>query len=358
MSSPTRPPQCPSRVARGVPTHTFADVDADPALRPDVVVVPGLTKPYGAAEAPLRTWVTRQHEHGAKVLGVCSGAMVLAETGMLDGLDATSHWSRISALQKSRPAAHWLRGRVYVEDGSVTTTAAVTSGVPGSLHLVAELAGAAEAQRVANLHPELDWSPAGRRHPRGPLRCPGLACRPQQPEPWFRPTVGIALTRPRRRARRHRCVRGVHAVSRRPHHRASHGRHGAHPPRPGAAHHQLLPRPGAVACRRPRHHHTHRHRAKAARLGRGPPGSPWKPSTAGSVPPCRTSPSTPTPATTSATAKMIGYPTEGPRPGQRAPVVADPSAGPGCPRTRSPRGTHSRMADPAPTTPPPGERRH
>ena len=85
--------------------------------------------------------------------------MVLAATGMLDGLDATSHWSRISALEKSRPTVNWMRGRRYVEDGSVTTTAAVTSGVPAALHLVAELAGPAEAQRVANLHPELKWTP-------------------------------------------------------------------------------------------------------------------------------------------------------------------------------------------------------
>jgi putative intracellular protease/amidase len=103
-----------------VPTHTFADVDADPTLRPDLVVVPGLTKPTGTAEAQLRNWVARQHAGGARILGVCSGSMVLAATGMLDGLDATSHWSRISALEKSRPAVNWMRGRRYVEDGSVT----------------------------------------------------------------------------------------------------------------------------------------------------------------------------------------------------------------------------------------------
>ncbi len=147
-----------------MPTYTFADVDSNPALKPDLVVVPGLTKPTGATEAPLRSWVAREHAAGAKVLGVCSGAMVLAPTGMLDGLHATSHWSRISALEASRPAVHWLRGVRYVEDGSVTTTAAVTSGVPAALHLVAELAGPAEAQRVANLHPELDWTPTQTHH--------------------------------------------------------------------------------------------------------------------------------------------------------------------------------------------------
>ena len=134
-----------------VPTYTFTGVDADPALTPDLVVVPGLTKPSGSTEAALRTWVARQHADGAKVLSVCSGSLALAATGMLDGLHATSHWSRISALESSRPAVHWMRGRRWVEDGSVTTTAAVSSGVPGALHLVAELAGPAEAQRVADL---------------------------------------------------------------------------------------------------------------------------------------------------------------------------------------------------------------
>ena len=56
-----------------VPTYTFADVDADPALTPDLVVVPALTHPTGDTEAPLRDWVTRQHEDGATVLGVCTG---------------------------------------------------------------------------------------------------------------------------------------------------------------------------------------------------------------------------------------------------------------------------------------------
>ena len=177
-----------------VPTHTFADVDADPALTPDLIVVPALSKPTGESEAPLRRWVSRQHDAGARVLGVCAGALVLAATGMLDGLDATSHWSRINALQNQHPAVHWLRGRRYVEDGTVTTTAAVTSGVQGALHLVAELAGPAEAQRVADQHPELGWTPTepttiGKDHFAVRDWPVGL----NYLEPWFRPTVGIAL---------------------------------------------------------------------------------------------------------------------------------------------------------------------
>src|SRR3954454_10835122 len=53
-----------------VPTHTFADVDANPALRPDLVVVPALSKPTGPTDSALRSWVITQHDGGAKVLGV------------------------------------------------------------------------------------------------------------------------------------------------------------------------------------------------------------------------------------------------------------------------------------------------
>ncbi|MBV9831661.1 MAG: DJ-1/PfpI family protein, partial [Marmoricola sp.] len=177
-----------------MPTYTFTDIDAHPALRPDLVVVPGLTMPDSPQETPLRTWVSAQHHAGSRVLGVCSGAMVLAATGMLDGLHATSHWSRIGALEAAHPKVHWVRGQRYVEDGTITTTAAVSSGVPAALHLVAQLAGSGEAQRIADEHPELAWTPTL-----------GTTIRSDHFElgdwpvglnwamPWFRPTLGIYL---------------------------------------------------------------------------------------------------------------------------------------------------------------------
>ena len=157
--------------------------------------MPGLTDPTGSSETALRQWVTRQHDEGARVLGVCSGAMVLAATGMLDGLDATSHWSRIKALQADHPAVHWVRGQLYVDDGNVTTTAAVTSGVQGALHLLDELAGPQEAQRVADLHPELGWTPADSPTiPADHFAAQDWPVALNNLEPWFRPTVGISLT--------------------------------------------------------------------------------------------------------------------------------------------------------------------
>ena len=87
-----------------------------------------------------------------------------------------------------------MRGQLYVDDGNVTTTAAVTSGVQGALHLVDELAGPEEAQRVADLHPELGWTPADSPTiPADHFAAQDWPVGLNNLEPWFRPTVGISL---------------------------------------------------------------------------------------------------------------------------------------------------------------------
>lgn len=178
-----------------VPTFTFADVDSGRAPAPDVVVVPAVGDPYGSAEAPLRDWIVRKSNQGAHVLGVCSGSMLLAETGLLDGGSATSHWSRVAALQKTRPQVNWVTGQRYVQDGAVTTTAGVTSGIPGALSVMAQLDGATEAERVGALVGYPDWSLHGSRAI--PVQSFSLADLPvgvNAIAPWLRPTVGVGLT--------------------------------------------------------------------------------------------------------------------------------------------------------------------
>jgi hypothetical protein len=99
------------------------------------------------------------------VLGVCNGSAVVAATGLLDGRTATAHWSRLGALAEQYPKVNWVAGQRFVQDGPVTGTAGVTSGVPGALRVMADLAGADEAERV------------------------GLNAL----IPWGRPTLGVAL---------------------------------------------------------------------------------------------------------------------------------------------------------------------
>ena len=177
-----------------VPDYSLGDVDAGTAPEPDVVVIPAVVFPGGRKERPLREWLTRRAGRGAHLLGVCAGARLLAAAGLLDGHRATSHWSRISALQRTRPQVDWVRGQRYVQDGKITTTAGVTSGVFAALRLVQQLTSATEAQRVGHELAYPGWSldgptgiPAQRPAPRDLTNL--LAAF----EPWRRPVLGVGL---------------------------------------------------------------------------------------------------------------------------------------------------------------------
>jgi transcriptional regulator GlxA family with amidase domain len=177
-----------------VPDYSLHDVDAGLAPEPDVVVVPAVAAPNGKKEAPLREWITRRTDRGAHLLGVCNGSRLLAAAGVLDGRRATSHWSAIRGLERRRPQVDWVRGQRYIQDGTVTTTAGVTSGVFGALRLVEELAGAAEAQRVGQELAYPGWSLHGPTEIRGQRWGPGdLAYLLAAVFPWWRPTVGVGL---------------------------------------------------------------------------------------------------------------------------------------------------------------------
>jgi putative intracellular protease/amidase len=180
-----------------VPDYSLEDVDAGLAPEPDVVVVPAVAAPNGKKEAPLREWITRRTDRGTHLLGVCNGSRLLAATGLLDGRRATSHWSSIRGLERSRPQVDWVRGQRYVQDGTLTTTtttAGVTSGVFGALRLVEQLAGAAEAQRVGQELAYPGWSLHGPIEIRAQRWAPrDLAYLLAVVFPWLRPTVGVGL---------------------------------------------------------------------------------------------------------------------------------------------------------------------
>jgi len=177
-----------------VPDHSLEDIDAGLAPEPDVVVVPAVVAPNGNKEAALREWLGRRVDRGAHLLGVCNGSRLLAAAGLLDGRRATAHWSSIRSLERSRPQVDWVRGRRYVQDGTLTTTAGVTSGVFGALRLVEQLAGAGEAQRVGQELAYPGWSLHGPTEIRGQRWGPGdLAYLLAVVFPWWRPTVGVGL---------------------------------------------------------------------------------------------------------------------------------------------------------------------
>lgn len=175
-----------------VPDLTLTELDARLSGPPDVVVVPQV---HGAT-GPLVEWLGEQERRGVPlVMGVCVGAEVLADAGLLDDRPATSHWLKLIGLRRSHPAVEWTEGVRFVDDGDVLTTGGVLSGIDGALRVVERLAGAAAAERVRH---DLGWtgySPGAStaipaEHP-GPGDLVALLSAAYR---WDRPTTGVLLT--------------------------------------------------------------------------------------------------------------------------------------------------------------------
>jgi putative intracellular protease/amidase len=177
-----------------VPTHTFAEVASGAAPAPDLVVVPAVNGPAEPEEAAARQFIAAQYNAGTHILGICAGSRLLAASGILDGLHATSHWSRIAALETSNPEVSWVTGQRYVQDGRVTTTGGVTSSIPGSLKVMADMAGDSEAIRVGQTIHYPGWTldaPTAM-----PVKSFGLQDIPflmNTAFPWGKPDIGVEL---------------------------------------------------------------------------------------------------------------------------------------------------------------------
>ncbi len=117
--------------------------------RADTVVVPGiddLDRPI--APAVLRA-LQRAHARGARVLSICTGSFVLAAAGLLDGRRATTHWIDAPAMRQRFPRVTVDPDVLYVDEGSVLTSAGIASGIDLCLHVVRRDHGAALANAVA-----------------------------------------------------------------------------------------------------------------------------------------------------------------------------------------------------------------
>jgi transcriptional regulator GlxA family with amidase domain len=108
------------------------DVDED-----DLVIVPGGSfKVMSRVDPKVSAWIRRAYERGAYVTSVCTGAFALASAGLLDERQCTTHWARVDDLKRLAPRARVLTNRLFVEDGRVTTSAGIASGIDMALAFV------------------------------------------------------------------------------------------------------------------------------------------------------------------------------------------------------------------------------
>jgi transcriptional regulator GlxA family with amidase domain len=115
----------------------------DVVTAPDVVVVPG--ELFAEWDDRVVQWLRQVHPTTTWTTSVCTGSIYLAAAGLLDGVDATTHWARAEKLQ--RFGAHYTEQRV-VERGKIITAAGVSSGTDMALTLLDRMYGPAIAQSV------------------------------------------------------------------------------------------------------------------------------------------------------------------------------------------------------------------
>ena len=123
-----------------------ADVALADVREPDVLVVPGgLGTRALLHDEPLLDWIRHAHAHSQWTTSVCTGSLLLAAAGILDGLEATTHWLAMDLLGElgARPVP-----RRVVEQGKVITAAGVSSGIDMALVLAARIAGEDVAQAI------------------------------------------------------------------------------------------------------------------------------------------------------------------------------------------------------------------
>jgi transcriptional regulator GlxA family with amidase domain len=101
------------------------------------------------ADPALMAWVTRMAERADRACSVCSGAFLLAATGLADGRRVATHWQAARLLQQAHPALSVDPEAIYVEDGKVWSSAGVTTGIDLALALVERDHGRDTAMRIA-----------------------------------------------------------------------------------------------------------------------------------------------------------------------------------------------------------------
>jgi putative intracellular protease/amidase len=151
---------------RVVPNYSFEN-----SPKPDILVIPGggnsdpgpKGRGVGAQlnNETLVRWIKESAAQSQYVMSVCNGAFLIARAGLLDGLEATTTAGMTDLLQSVTPRARVVADRRFVDNGKVMTTAGLTSGIDGALHLVEKLDGLGWAQLIAKSI-EYNWQPESR----------------------------------------------------------------------------------------------------------------------------------------------------------------------------------------------------
>ena len=120
----------------------------------DFLIIPGAELSYlqsedFKADKALFEWIRNCRVRKIKICSICSGAFVLAESGILNGKECTTHWKRTNELQKQYPKTKVTENVLFTEDDNIYTSAGIASGIDLALHIVEQMKGDYFAHKVA-----------------------------------------------------------------------------------------------------------------------------------------------------------------------------------------------------------------
>jgi transcriptional regulator GlxA family with amidase domain len=136
------------------PGHTFATIP----VQPHVIVIGA----QGEHTPNKIEWIRKASEKADIVMSVCTGAFLLAQTGLLDGLSATTHHEYYDDFAKKFPKVRLERGPRYVENGKIATAGGLTSGIELALRVVERYFGSETTSRTASY---MEYTRSPRRPP-------------------------------------------------------------------------------------------------------------------------------------------------------------------------------------------------
>ncbi len=121
----------------------------------DVIFVPGLEfklledRKFLSDIRPFLSWMKAQYHNGVTICSVCTGAFLLAESGLLDGKECTTHWKYIAKFQARFPNARVVGNRLFVANENIFTSAGVASGIDLALYMLETKYGSLFASKIA-----------------------------------------------------------------------------------------------------------------------------------------------------------------------------------------------------------------
>lgn len=128
---------------RVIPDRSFEELS-----EADILVIPG-----GRSQITDKgnEWIRKVSEKTEITMSVCYGAFILADAGLLDNIEATTHHLGIKRLKSDYPKCKVIENKRFVDSGKIITTAGVTAGIDGALHVIERLLGTEEAKWTADV---------------------------------------------------------------------------------------------------------------------------------------------------------------------------------------------------------------